>query len=141
MTHQSVPNAPPASGGQSIGPSRMAAVAAGLIALVEPTHAVAQQVCTPTLTVTETRFSEVHPPALGRLWFAVVAVVASGCSGDSSGNFDIVFTRAKENAPELAFRERFVWRPPSVTVGVDFAADEAVERYRIDGVTSCSCSR
>jgi hypothetical protein len=30
-----------------------------------------------------------------------------------------------------------VWRAPSVKVQVDFAADEAVQSYRIDNVTAC----
>ena len=45
----------------------------------------------------------------------------------------------KEGAPELEFREQFVWLPPSVKVGVDFWADEAVEHYWIDNVTPCRC--
>jgi hypothetical protein len=52
----------------------------------------------------------------------------------------MVVSRAKENAPEVVFRERFVWQAPSVTIGVDFAADEAVEDYRIERVTPCACS-
>jgi hypothetical protein len=31
------------------------------------------------------------------------------------------------------------WLPPSVNVAVDFAADEAVQRYRIDTITPCVC--
>jgi hypothetical protein len=117
----------------------MAGIAAGLIALVGPAHAVAQQVCRPTLAVTGARFSEVQPPALSRLWVAFVAVDASACRAHSSGHFEIVLSRLKENGPELEFGERFVWLPPSVTIGIDFWADEAVERYAITAVTPCPC--
>jgi len=47
----------------------------------------------------------------------------------------------KEVGPESEFREQFIWLPPSVLVGVDFWADEAVERFWIDNVTPCACAR
>jgi hypothetical protein len=46
---------------------------------------------------------------------------------------------ARPSGPDIEFREQFVWLAPSVKVGVDFAADEAVGRYRIDNITPCSC--
>ena len=112
-----------------------------LLALLVATPSLGQEVCTPTLAVTATRTSELQPPASGRLWFAVVSVDGSGCGAEARGHFDLVVSRAKENAPEVVFRERFLWQPPSVTIGIDFAADEAVEDYRIDRVTPCLCSR
>jgi hypothetical protein len=121
--------------------SRVFGVFAGAVGLAAATQAVAQQVCRPMLVVMEARLSDVQRPALGRLWFALISVDASRCVADAGGHFDIVFSRLKENAPELAFRERFVWQPPSVMVGVDFAADEAVEHYRIEAITPCPCSR
>jgi len=51
---------------------------------------------------------------------------------NSSGYFEIIFTRVNEVAPDLEFRERYEWRPPSVEVVVNFAANEAVERARQD---------
>ena len=63
------------------------------------------------------------------------------CAANAMGTFDIVFVREKETAPDLAFSERFVWRAPSVNVQVDFAADEAVQSYRIDNVTPCTCGK
>ena len=48
--------------------------------------------------------------------------------------------RMKEGAPELEFRQRFTWLPPSVKVVVDFSADEAVEHYWIGNVSTCPCA-
>jgi hypothetical protein len=58
---------------------------------------------------------------------------------NSGGFFDIVFTRLSENAPDLEFRQRFTWSPFAVNVAMDFAADEAVDRYWIENVTPCVC--
>jgi hypothetical protein len=112
---------------------------AGVIGLVGVTQAIGQQACHPALKVKEVQFSQMQPPTLKRTWTAVVSVDASRCSANSSGSFEIVFTRLKEIGPELDFRERFAWQSPAVNVVVDFAADEAVQRYRIDNVTSCAC--
>jgi hypothetical protein len=112
---------------------------AGVIGLVGVTQAVGQQACRPALEVKEVQFSQMQPPTLKRTWTAVVSVDASRCAANSSGSFEIVFTRLKEIGPELDFCERFPWQSPAVNVVVDFAADEAVQRYRIDNVTSCAC--
>ena len=95
--------------------------------------------CGPKLTVTDVQFSEMIPPTLERKWTAIVSVEASGCQTDSSGYFDIVFTRLSEIAPDLEFSERYAWRPPSVEVAVNFAASEAVQHFRVDNITSCVC--
>ena len=55
------------------------------------------------------------------------------------GYFEIGFSRLKENAVELEFREQFVWLPPEVKVSVDFWADEAVEAHWLDNVGQCPC--
>ena len=112
---------------------------AGIIGLVGVTQAVGQQPCRPALAVKEVQFSQMQPPTLKRTWTAVVSVDASRCAANSSGTFEIVFTRLKETAPELDFREQFAWQSHPVNVAVDFAADEAVQRYRIDNITSCPC--
>jgi hypothetical protein len=112
---------------------------AGIIGLVGVTQAVGQQACRPALAVKEVQFSEMQPPTLKRTWTAIVSVDASRCAANSTGTFEIVFTRLKETGPELDFRERFAWQSPAVNVVVDFAADEAVQRYRIDNITSCAC--
>jgi hypothetical protein len=95
--------------------------------------------CKPVLAISDVHFTEMQPPTWSRTWSAVVAVDATHCAAKATGTFEIVFVREKETAPDLEFRERFVWRAPSVKVQVDFAADEAVQSYRIDNVTACDC--
>ena len=119
--------------------SYASAVLAGMIGLTIATDAVGEPACRPTLTFKQVYFSKMQPPTLERKWTAVVSVDTSGCVAYSSGYFEIVFTRLKEIGPDIEFRERFIWLPPSVKVGVDFAADEAVGRYRIDNITPCPC--
>jgi hypothetical protein len=75
-----------------------------------------------------------------RKWTALVLVDASRCAANSAGYFEIVFTRLQETGPDLEVREKFMWRPPSVIVAMDFAADEAVGRYWTDNVTPCPCA-
>jgi hypothetical protein len=119
--------------------SSISGLLAGIIGLVGVTQAVGQQSCRPALVVKEVQFTEMQPPTRKRTWTAVVSVDASRCASNSSGSFEIVFTRLKENGPELDFRERFAWQSPAVNVAVDFAADEAVQRYRVDNVSPCAC--
>jgi len=119
--------------------SSMSGFLAGIIGLISVTQAVGQQPCRPALAVNEVQFSQMQPPTLKRTWTAVVSVDASRCAANSSGTFEIVFTRLKETAPELDFREQFAWLPPAVNIAVDFAADEAVQRYWIDNITPCAC--
>ena len=95
--------------------------------------------CRPALAISDVHFTEMQPPTLSRTWSAVVSVDAAHCAANATGTFEIVFVREKEIGPDLEFRERFVWRAPSVKVQVDFAADEAVQSYRIDNVTACDC--
>ena len=113
---------------------------AGVACLASVTQALGQQVCKPGLAFKAVHFSEMQPPTLKRTWTAVVAVDAAGCAANSSGYFEIVFSRLKEIGPEIEFRERFEWLGPSVKVAVDFSADEAVERFWIDNITPCSCA-
>lgn len=94
--------------------------------------------CHPKLTFTDVQFSEMILPTLERKW-TIVSVDASGCQAPSSGYFDIVFTRLSETAPDLEFGERYAWRPPSVEVAVNFAANEAVQHFRVENITSCVC--
>lgn len=119
---------------------------AGVIGLIGVTQAVGQRLCRPALRINDVQFSPMQPPTLKRTWSAVVSVDASACTENSKGYFDIVFTRLSENAPDLEFRKQFawsapsfVWAMPSVSVGLAFAADEAVERYRIENITPCIC--
>jgi hypothetical protein len=97
-------------------------------------------VCRPKLAVTGIQFSGMTPPTMERRWTAIVTVDASRCAAKASGYFDLGITRQKESGYELDFREQFVWLAPSVRIGVDFSADEAVERYWIENVTPCVCA-
>lgn len=121
--------------------SCLSGILASALGLICVTQAAGQQVCKPTLAFKEVQFSEMQPPTLERKWTAIVSVDASRCAANSEGHFQIAFSRLKENGPELEFRERFLWRPPSVAVGVNFWADEAVERHWIDSVASCPCNK
>ena len=119
--------------------SHASAVLAGMIGLTVATDAVGEPACRPALAFKEFHFSKMQAPTLERRWTAVVSVDTSGCAANSLGYFEIVFTRLKEIGPDIEFREQFVWLAPSVKVEVDFAADEAVGRYRIDNITPCPC--
>jgi hypothetical protein len=118
---------------------RAAASIVAVLAFVSATRAMGQDTCRPTLAIGDVHFTEMQPPTLSRTWSAVVAVDAAHCAAEATGTFEIVFVREKETGPDLEFRERFVWRAPSVKVQVDFAADEAVQSYTIDNVTACDC--
>jgi hypothetical protein len=122
---------------------RAAASIAAVLAFVCATRAMGQDMsgytCRPTLAISDVHFTEMQPPTLSRTWSAVVAVDAAHCATNATGTFEIVFVREKETGPDLEFRERFVWRASSVKVQVNFAADEAVQSYRIDNVTACDC--
>jgi len=121
-------------------------VLATIIGLIGVTQAIGENLCRPAFTLNEVEFSAMIPPALERTWSAVVAVDASACTENSKGYFDVVFSRLSENAPDLEFRKQFawsapsfVWAVPSVSIGLAFAADEAVERYRVENITPCVC--
>jgi len=116
------------------------ALLAGSTSLVGETQASGQKMCKPTLAFKQVRFSEMQPPTLERKWTAVLSVDASRCK-TNSGRFGIIFLRLIEGAPENAFQEQFVWRPASVTVSVDFSADEAVDRYWLSEVATCPCRK
>jgi hypothetical protein len=112
----------------------------GLISLIGMTEAVSEQTCKPALMFKDVQFSEMQPPTLARRWTAIVSVDSSRCT-TTAGYFDVGFSRLKETAPELEFREQFIWSAPSMKLAVDFAADEAVEAYWIDKVYACPCAR
>lgn len=95
--------------------------------------------CHPKLTVTDVQFSEMIPTTLERKWTAIVSVDTSQCQANLNGYFEIVFSQVSEIAPDLEFRERFTWRPPSVRIAVNFSAYEAVQQFRVENITSCVC--
>jgi hypothetical protein len=118
--------------------SQAAFVTAALLSIcIGP--AKSSQSCQPALEITDVHFTEMQPPDLLRTWSAVMSVDAPHCAAKATGTFDVVFVRGIEIGPDLEFRERFVWRAPSVKVKLDFAAYEAVQSYRIDNVTPCVC--
>ena len=113
---------------------------AGIVGLIGVTQAAGEQTCKPTLAIRNVQFSAMQPPTLERRWTAIVSADASRCT-TTAGYFDVGFSRLKDNGAELEFREQFIWSTPSVIVGVDFWADEAVESYWIDSVQACPCTR
>lgn len=123
-----------------MGRSCVAWLLAGLFSLIGVTQAVSERICKPALLLEDVQFSEMQPPTLVRRWTAILSVDASRCT-TTAGYFEIGFSRLKETAPELEFREQFIWSAPSVRLAVDFAADEAVEAYWIDKVYPCPCAR
>jgi hypothetical protein len=123
-----------------MGRSCVAGLLVGLISLIGVGQAVSEQTCKAALVLKDVQFSEMRPPTLVRRWTAIVSVDASRCA-TRVGYFEIGFSRLKETAPELEFREQFIWSAPSVKLAVEFAADEAVEAYWIDKVYPCPCAR
>jgi hypothetical protein len=81
-----------------------------------------------------------QPPTMQRKWTAKVSVDASRCAANSTGTFEIVFTRLQELGPDTEFSENFIWAAPDVAVAVTFAPTEAVQDYRIGRVTLCPCA-
>jgi len=102
------------------------------------TPAVAASLCKPVIGFKEVRFSPTHRETMERTWSATLAVDASRCT-TTSGRFEILFTRLKENAPEIEFSEPFVWKPGSMEISVNFWADEAVEGYWLHSIAACPC--
>jgi hypothetical protein len=119
---------------------RAFAAVAGVIGLASLTQAFGQPSCRPNLTFKHVAFSPMQPPSMQRKWTAVVAVDASRCAADAWGHFAIVFTRLQEFGPDTESAEDFIWVGPEVSVAINFAPSEAVERYRIGAVTSCPCA-
>jgi hypothetical protein len=122
----------------------VAAILAGVIALSTVAQAAGPPLCRSALAFKEVHFSPMQPPTMERRWSAIVSVDASRCAANSAGYFEILFSRLKETAPEIDFREEFMWfaydwLPPVVRVEVDFSADEAVEGFWFDIVTPCPC--
>jgi hypothetical protein len=116
-------------------------LALGIVALTGATQAPGRELCRPALAIKDVQFSEMQAPTWERKWTAIVSVDASRCTTNSTGSFEIVFSRQKENGVEIEFSERFTWSSPAVTVAVDFWADEAVERYWISNVSACVCAQ
>jgi hypothetical protein len=110
------------------------------IALMGAAQASAERACRPALTIMSAQLSPMLPPTLERKWTATVVADAARCA-TTAGYFEVGISRLKEFGPELDFREQFIWSAPSVTISVDFAADEAVEHAWIDSVQACPCAK
>jgi hypothetical protein len=102
------------------------------------TPAFAAPLCKPVLAFQNVRFSPMQPETMERTWSATLSVDASRCA-TTAGRFEILFSRLKENAPEIDFTEAFTWQPVSVQVSVNFWADEAVEAYWLHNIAACPC--
>jgi hypothetical protein len=127
-------------GGQTIMPRACtSASVAAIVGLAAVTQSIGQNLCRPTLTFNDVQFSPIVAVTHERIWTAIVSVDASTCAANSGGSFEIVFMRLSENAPDLEYREQFVWSSPSTKVLLHFSADEAVERYRIENIAPCIC--
>jgi hypothetical protein len=100
--------------------------------------ATAAPVCKPVIGFKEVRFSPTDRETMERMWSATLSVDASRCL-TTSGRFEILFSRLKENATEIEFSEPFVWKPGSMEVSVNFWADEAVESYWLHSIAACPC--
>jgi hypothetical protein len=111
---------------------------ASVFGLIDTAWAASAAVCKPALAFQDVRFSAVNRETLIRTWTAKVLVDASRCAS-SSGRFEILFTRQKENAIEVDFTESFEWRPGAVEIAVEFWTDEAVEDYRATRIAECPC--
>ena len=119
--------------------SSLSILLAGGAILLAASQAAAEQTCTPALSISEARLSEIRHQH--RTWTAAVSVDASRCTA-TSGRFEISFNRLKETAPDMRFAERFTWVHGSkVEVTVDFWADEAVQDYFISYVEPCICRK
>lgn len=111
-----------------------------VVGFVDIAKAADLRVCRPTLAFADIQFSSIQPATLTRRWSATVAVDTSRCAKNSDGMFEIAFSRAKENATEIEFREPVFWDAPVVNVVVDFWADEAVERFWFGRIAPCTCA-
>ena len=121
-------------------PLRTCGLLIGLLVLAGITNAVSQPVCRPNLIIKDVKFSPMQPPTMQRQWTAVVSVDASRCPANSSGTFEVVFTRLQEFGPDAESRETFIWAAPEVTIAMSLAPTEAVQDYRVGRVTPCPCA-
>jgi hypothetical protein len=101
--------------------------------------AVAGEVCKPAIRIENARLSETTL-SLERKWTATAVADASACA-TTAGYFELGILREKEESPNLAFHEQFIWSAPSVPIGLDFWRDEAVGEYWIHRVEPCPCAR
>jgi len=109
---------------------------AGSVVVFTATPDAAQQICKPALALTQASLSDVRNRQ--RTWTGILSLDASPCSS-ASGEFEVEFTRLKENAPDLRFIERFTWASGQTKVSLDIWWDEWVQDYRVSRVAPCPC--
>ena len=102
------------------------------------TAASSQPICRPQLAVKDARLSQMVGSK--RYWWAGIEVDASTCV-ETSGRFEIWFSRIKEAAPDVEFREPLTWQAGTTDAVVEFAVDEAVQAYRVGYVSPCTCRK
>jgi hypothetical protein len=112
------------------------ALSASVLSVAWMPQCVADERCTPTLTLKSARTSEVQD--LQRTWTALVTADASRCA-TTSGTFEIQFTRLKEIAPDLRFTEQFRWRAGEGEVSLDFWWDEWPQDFQVASIAACPC--
>jgi hypothetical protein len=103
------------------------------------TQSWSQASCRPTLAFTEAHYAPMKLPKVERTWTVAFTVDASRCATDT-GNFSILFTVWKENAPDTEYVETFKWIPDLNVISKEFWADEAVGAYKVKDVAPCPCS-
>jgi hypothetical protein len=108
--------------------------------LMSATQGWSQPICRPTLAFTEPHYAPMQLPKLERTWTIAFTVDASRCAMDS-GNFSILFTVWKENAPDTEYVETFQWAPDLNVISKKFWADEAVGAYRVSEIQPCTCAK
>jgi hypothetical protein len=107
--------------------------------LAWPAASLAAVACKPLLTIKTVREIRASKPPL-RPWVWTATIVADGAHcATAKGAFEIDFIRAKEDAPDLQFTEKFQWTSGQFDVAIELALDEAIHDYRIGFIAPCLC--
>jgi hypothetical protein len=85
----------------------IAATTAVSLMLMSANQSWSQPLCRPTLAFTDAHYTPMQLPKLERTWTIAFAVDASPCATET-GNFSILFTVWKENAPDTEYVETFL---------------------------------
>jgi hypothetical protein len=105
---------------------RAASFAATVLACAPP--AIAASDCKPIIGVRDVQLSPVQRETLEQRRTARLWADASSCKS-ASGRFEILFSRLKEDAPDMDFVQAFTWKPDTFEISVDFWQDEALDGY------------
>jgi hypothetical protein len=100
----------------------------------------ADPVCRPKLTIERAELGPLDMKTLRRTWTATIAANTAGCARDSSGVFDLGYTRLQEIGPDADFRERYTWRAGKIKLELQFGFGEALDRVWIENVSACPCA-